>query len=318
MAIGDTTALLRSIRRHTHIPDTHPSFGDADTLADATEELHSYLLPLGMAERQELWAGPSGRFRFPVVNGQSAYPVSPRAVGGKLRQVRLVDSQGVPAILNTYGREDVARWVDDTGLPSGLTVEGSVYRLFPTPRALTGYYLEVDVYLRPSELVPVEETASILGCTAISGGVTLLVLWTAENDALFSLSTITLDVVAGTPPFDASAIDVFVASREDLGGGLWNVTLATESTISVGDYLCLPGQSPVVQAPLEWHPLLALKVATRQLASLGDSESAQMKGSEGGQKERQASTLIRPRRDDVARKPRNGMDKWRGGNFWGY
>ena len=93
----------------------------------------------------------------------------------------------------------------------------------------------------------------------------------------------------------------------------------TEFDAAAQDYLCLTEQAPVVQAPLEWHPLLALKTATRQLASVGDLEAVRAKGAEGAQKQEQAATLIRPRRDDVPRRPRNGMTKWRGGGGpWGY
>lgn len=315
MAAGDTTELIRSIRRHTHIPATHPSFSDELTLVDATEELRSYLLPLGMSERQELWAGPVGRLQFPLEN-QPLYAIPPRAVGGKVRSARLLDPRGTPTFLSTYGREDVAQVRDTGGMPQGLTVEGSFLRLFPTPRNLPGYVLELDIHVRPAELVPRAWTAPILSAALGTGSTTLRVTRTTANAALFTAEW--LDVVAATAPFDYRAFGVAVVSVANVSGSLWEVVLDTEAPIAAQDYLCLPEQAPVVQAPLEWHPLLALKTAARQLASLGDLEAVRAKAQEGAQKQEQAATLIRPRREDVPRKPRNGFEKWRGGGPWGF
>lgn len=315
MAVGDTTELIRSIRRHTHIPAAHPSYTDELTLVDATEELRSYLLPLGLVERQELWAGPVGRLQFPLTN-TPLYAIPPRAVGGKIRSARLLDSTGTPTYLSTYGREQVAQVRDTGGVPTGLTVEGSFLRLYPTPRNLPGWVLELEIYVRPAALVPRAATAPIQSVSPGSGSTTFRVTRTTANEDLFSAEW--LDVVAGAPPFDYRAFNVAVVSVANVSGSTWEVVLDTEFDAAAQDYLCLPEQAPVVQAPLEWHPLLALKTAARQLASLGDLEAVQAKGAEGAQKEKQAPSLIRPRRDDVARKPRNGMNQWRGGGAWGY
>lgn len=314
MAAGDTSELIRSIRRHTHIPATHPSFSDELTLVDATEELCSYLLPLGLVERQELWAGPVGRLQFPLTN-TALYAIPPRAVGGKIRSARLLDTTGRPTYLSTYGREDVAQVQDSGRVPTGLTVEGSFLRLYPTPRNLPGWVLELDIYVRPAALVPVTRAAPLLSVTPGATTTTVTVTRTLANDALFTAPT--LDVVAGAPPFDYRVLAAPVVSRTVVSGTTWQVVLGTTAALSASDYLCMPEQAPVVQAPLEWHPLLALKTAARQLASLGDLEAVQAKGAEGAQKQTQAASLIRPRRDDVPRKPRNGMNKWRGGGAWG-
>lgn len=318
MATGTTSALLQSIRRHTHLPATHPSFTDVLTLADATEELLSYLLPLGLSERQELWAGPVGRLVFPVENGTASYPIHPRAAGGKIRAARLLDSQGSPSYLAYLGREEVAQAYDRTSVPYGLVVEGGTLRLFPTPQSLTGYWVEVDIYIRPAALVTAEKTATVLNVSIGSGSTSVTAIRTTDNAEIFDAAS-ELDVVSLTPPFDTKLLQATVVTATPTGGGVYELLLDGEfTTLGLGDYVCLPGEAPVVQAPLEWHPLLALKVATRQLASLGDEGGMKMKGGEGAQKERQATTLIRPRREDVARKPSNGMDRWRSGGGWGY
>lgn len=318
MPQGDTAALLKSIRRHTHLPSTHPDYSDEATLGDATEELHSYILPLGMGERQELWAGPTGRALVTLENGRSTYPIPGRAVGAKLRAVRLLGPSSESQVLNWYGREDTARMRDDGGMPTGLVVEGATFRLFPTPRNLSGWRMEVDTYVRPGELVPVTSAAPVAFFDAPSGGVTNLYCLTASVPLpLLNGLWTKVDVVSSTPPFDARLLEVLISEMESgVGGGGEYTRVAVDAELSevvAGDWLAFPGQSPVVQAPLEWHPLLALKVATKQLGGIGDMDAVRLKGAEGGQKEKQATTLIRPRREDVARKVGNGMDRWRGG-----
>jgi len=309
MPLGDTDALVSAIRRHTHIPGTHPDYTDALTLADATEELLAYLLPLGLGTKQELWAGPSGRLRLPLVDGQAAYAISHRAAGGKLRAVRLLGPQGEMAPLNNYGREEVGSVPDSPGTPHGLVVEGATFRLFPTPRGLSGWTLEVDTYVRPAELVLPEVCATISEVTVDGGTTTVRAALTATSDGLAVVGA--LDVVRATPPFDTQAVAAEVMSVTNLGGGTWEFVLSGALDVMVGDWLCQPGTAPVVQAPLEWHPLLARKVAAKQLASLGDMEGAGAKEPDRTPMEGHAKTLVRPRREDVPRRPANGADRWR-------
>lgn len=309
MALGDTTSFLSAVRRHTGIPSVHPSYTDALTLADATEDLHSYMLPLGMGERQELWAGPVGRSVLPIESGTARYPVSGRTIGAKLRAARLVGPNSETGYLNYYGREDVAHARDDSGMPTGLVMEGGTFRLFPTPRNLTGWTLEVDYYIRPGELIPTTQAAQLLTVSVGTGSTTITAIRTDANDAIFTAGY--LDVVSVSAPFDTVALESAVVSVALVSGTTYEVVLDGELDVNPTDWLCLTGQSPMVQAPVEWHPLLACKVAVRQLTTLGDAEGAAAKGREMALLESRAATLVRPRREDVARTPQNGTDRWR-------
>lgn len=314
---GDTTALLASIRRHTSIPATHPSFTDEQVLADATEELLTYLLPLGMVERQELWAGPTGRLRVPLVLGQADYPIPARAAGAKVRAARLLDSQGNPIHLNYYGREEIARRYDDGSPPDGLVLEGGSIRLFPTPRSMPpGYTLEVEFYVRPGQLILQQRAARVIAVTPSVGGTVLTVQEPPDNADLMLASVV--DVVSGRAPYDMQALEATVLDRDNLGSGVWAITVASSADFQMGDWLCGPGETPVVQAPLEWHPLLALRTAVRELTSVGDMEAAGVKQRQLDAQAKAATTIVRPRREDVPRKPTNGMDRWRGGGGWVY
>lgn len=314
MPLGDAASLIASIRRHTHIPVTHPSYPDSVVLADATEELYSYLLPLGMTERQELWAGPVAKQVVPLSSGRTTYTISGRTIGTKLRAVRLLGPGNEVQLLNYYSREDVDRAINMPGLPSGLVVEGNTFRLFPTPNNTYNWRMEVSTYVRPGALVPLAQCAPIINAAFNASSTTVTVAIGVDNNDIIVSQY--LDVVASSPPFDTLVMESVVLSIDEVSPGTREITLDGVLDVTTGDYLCLPGQSPVVQAPLEWHPLLALKVATRELLALGDMEMASAKIGELKQKQEQASALIRPRREDVARKPRNGMDRWRGVVLW--
>lgn len=313
MAVGDTYALLRSIRGHTQLPTAQITFDDAATLEVATEELHSYLLPTLLQERQEFWTGAPARISYPVVTGQALYPISPRAAGAKVRSARLLDVTNSPVPLATYELEDVNRWAQDNGMPSGVVLENNYLRLFPTPQNLPDYRLEVQTYLRPARLVtPLEESGTITLVNQFPS--TTVVRFNYYGDEQVFIDSPTVDVVSARPIFETMAANAQVLSFDTIiSNTLYEMTLAGNVDANEGDYLCVPETAPVVQAPLEWHPLLALKVAVRQLASVGDVELAGAKASELKEKEGKCGIVIRPRREDAGRKVRNGTAKWRNG-----
>lgn len=311
MPTGDTTALLKSIRGHTQLPTAQITFDDATTLDVATEELHSYILPTLLQERQEFWIGASGRLVYPLAEGVARYAIPPRAAGAKIRSARLLDITGTPMTLATYELEDVNRWVTDAGQPSGVVLEGSTIRLYPTPRGLAGWTLELVYYLRPGRLVPLASTGIVQSSATGSGNTFLTVVRTADNDDIFTSPK--LDIVSATSPFDTVWMEAEVFQTQNISGSLWEIEFFGAMSIPVGSYICVPETAPVVQAPLEWHPLLALKVAARQLASVGDTDLAQVKTAEMREKEAKSGIVIRPRREDAGRKVRNGSAKWRNG-----
>jgi len=313
MAQGDTAALLKSIRGHTQLPTAQITFDNATTLEIATEELYSYLLPTLLQERQEFWTGAQGRYTIALQEGVGVYPIRPRAAGMKIRSARLLDIVGTPTPLATYELEDVNKWVQDSGYPSGLVLEGGSFRLFPTPRGLAGWSVEVQTYLRPAALVESIRCAVVNNILPVPAGQTSVqVLINADNMDLIS-GVGTLDIVRSTPPFEGVAVNAALTDAINMGGSSYQLIFAGTFDVAEGDYVCLPDTAPVVQAPLEWHPLLALKVAARQLASVGDTEMASVKAAELKEKEAKVGIVIRPRREDAGRKVGNGTSKWRSG-----
>lgn len=315
MPTGDTSALLRAIRRHTQLPVAQITFDDASVLEQATEELHSYLLPKLQEARQEFWTGAVARVVYTVVEGQDRYPIPPRAAGSKVRAARLLDNIGNAYPLATYELEDANKWQPDSGLPTGLLMEGSTVRLFPAPRGLAGYTLEVAYYLRPGRLVPFN-TAGVVLTTSMGGTSTFVTLVrTVDNGDLFGTPN-RLDIISSTSPFDTLWMDAEVINTEDIANPIWQIEFDGNVPIPVGSYVTLSETAPVVQAPIESHPLLELKVAAQQLNSVGDVAVAKAKEGELLEKEKRVTVALTPRREDAGRKVRNGTAKWRAGVWW--
>lgn len=311
---GDTLELLADVYRHAFIPGSQQTYLPADTLAVATNELRSYVLPQLMARRGEFYFGPPGRVSLPIQEGISLYRIPSRAVGAKIRSARLLDLQGNPYPLATYEWDDVSKWAPQKGMPTGLTLEGGQVRLYPTPQGLAGCTLEIATYVRPGALVLPSACAPIAIVGYNPGAGTTLVYTPAQSTPVPIQTSMALDVVRSDAPFETAAVNANVTGWAASGDNIVFILSGTLD-VPVGSFLCLPGQSPVVQLPLEWYPLLAVKTAATQLTSLGDIGMAKAKLAELESMEKGLGVLVTPRREDASRKVGNGMNKWRGA--WG-
>jgi hypothetical protein len=311
---GDTLELLAEIKRHAFIPSSQQTYTDAETLAVATSALRGYILPKLMARRGEFYFGPPGRVTVSVQEGVSLYRIPSRAVGAKVRSARLLDRQGNPIPLATYEWDDVSKWPPLKGTPEGLTMEGSQVRLYPEPQGLSGYTLELATYVRPGALALPADCVQVL--SAVPGpvaGTTSISVLIADTPATM-LDSFAFDVVSMDSPFESLAVGAPLYSFGTIGAS-YQFTVTGTLEVPPGSWLCLPGNSPVVQLPLEWHPMLALKAAATQLASLGDIGMSKSKLEELRLLEDNTGPLVTPRREDASRKVGNGMNKWRRGGF---
>lgn len=309
---GDTLELLADVYRHAFIPATQQTYMQADTLAVATSELRSYVLPQLMARRGEFYFGPPGRVSMPIQEGVDLYRIPARAVGAKIRSARLIDQRGSTYPLATYEWDDVSKWTPCKGTPTGLTLEGGQVRLYPSPQGLAGFTLELATYVRPGALVLPSACAEVLSATPNPAtGTTDVAILTATKPPDFGTDAY-FDITIGESPFEAVGVSALADSSTN-DGTVTTITLIGLFQAPAGSILSLAGSSSMVQLPLEWHALLALKTAATQLTSLGDIGMARAKLEELKMLEGNVGVLVTPRREDAARKVANGMNKWRTG-----
>ena len=115
-----------------------------------------------------------------------------------------------------------------------------------------------------------------------------------------------LDLVQANPHFDTLAIDQVITSVTTTAI-IFSSTLPTR--LAVGDWVSLQGQSPVIQLPLELHPLLAQRVANQCLKNSPHSEAYKNGLNEVLALEKQAMHLLTPRIEKEGKKivNRSGM-----------
>lgn len=260
-----TTELLDDVRVRGAISSASPMFTDARLLKMAHSEMLDYLLPLIMKTRESYYLYDADT----AINASGQYPIHTRAVGGKLENVSLIDASPTPTT-----RRDVVRASEDEiedygasfGGRSGFFIKRNMIHLIPATGG--GYpYLRQSFYLRPGYFVSTDEAAQV---TAINTGTKTVTFSTVPSG--WSTSD-TFDFIQAEPHFDT--LDISKAAGTVTTGASGSIVFSDTlpTRLAVGDWVCLAGETCIVQAPLELHPMLAQRVANKAMQSLGDTES---------------------------------------------
>lgn len=256
-----TTGLLASLKRRGMIPSSDEALATSDFLAIADEELQTYIVPLLISVREEYLVTSKD-----FTPDGSTYPIPPGAIGGKLRDVLISNGSGGFYALPRIEPERVENW-GTTGGPVGYKLEGNNVVLVPAATP-TGT-LRMTFFRRPSHLVATSAVATI---TAINTGTSTAT--TNLNPSTFSTSQ-SFDFIKANPGFDA-LYESATATTATASGTSWIGSVLSSNTAgaAVGDYICLAGDSPVPQVPVELHALLSHRIVWRVLEALGDPKAA--------------------------------------------
>lgn len=309
MSEYDTTHLLELLRQHTAIPSA-PGFDDEDCLRLLTANLHGYLTPLVKAQWQEHnLSGEAATFTVALVEGRREYPLPSRATGAAVRKAVLAGPNGARMPLRLLEVDQLEEQnTAGNQLPTGYVVRGGRLYLHPSPANVAGWSLRCALIIRPARLVLPAACGLVSDLNADVGDSASVEL---GSDVLGTSGTITVDVVRGTPPFEALALEVTATLLND--GTTATIPLASlpAEGLRVGDYLCPVGAAPFVQAPVELLDVLAARTAVEQLASLGDASVSQAKAASLQERRQDAAVVVTPRTGE-ARTQGNGFRKWKG------
>ena len=254
-----TTGLLASLKRRGMLPSSDQTLATADFLAIATEEMQTYVWDVLTGVREEYAVTD---YDLTLTSGTSTYALPPRASGGALRNVLLANGAGnyVPVLrLSPEHSQDFAT----TGPVGGYYFKDDSVVLVPTPSV--GNTLRLQYFRRANKLVTVAECAVI---TSINAGRTVITT-TATVPATMT-SGVVLDIVDQTPAFRTLGMDL--ATTGTVSGTTITLSVALPALVAAGDYVCLAGESPIPQIPVELHPLLAQRVVVKSLEALGDQK----------------------------------------------
>lgn len=256
----DSDALLASVRRRARAPSTTaPGWTDASLLLAINEEVTSKLGPDIVRLRRE-WLVASRDVTMTA--GTATYGLWTRTVMASVRDVGVV-IDGVFRSLDELDPEDFdGKDPTQSDTPTHYTVRGTDLVLWPTPNS--GDTLRISYFRRLNRIVATSAVGTI---TSLGTNNTVL---NCSGGVPSTISTSTpVDIVRASPFFDSLAIDQTPSGKTST-----SVTLSTAPTgVAVGDYVCLAGESPVLQLPPECFALLAQRVANALMRPGRDAQA---------------------------------------------
>lgn len=285
-----TTNFISSVERRTFLPTNQLTWTEGEILAVADEEAKSTIIPSILSVREEYYVMTK---EYQVTAGQASYRMPPRGVGLISREIQIRDSSGNYTDLPRIMPEDVE--TNQQGPVTGFYLKGNYIVLDRIPSTTSGT-LKVDFFIRPGDLVLVASAAVISDINTGTGQVTVTTIpnaWATGN---------IFDFISYDGGHEYVDIDY---TSTDITSNV--ITFASlPSTLRVGDYLALQGQSPLIQLPPEYQPAFAQQVAAVLLLSSGQP------GGEDGLKRAEkmietAEKLITPRvqGEDTVQTPEN-------------
>lgn len=296
-----TDELITDVQGRAMLASSSNTLATADYLRFINDEIQTYITPFVLSLREEFFVTSKD---VSVTAGTSSYAIPTRAIGAKLRDVKLLSgSDYIPLV--RLEPETVARSPQSTtGQPMGYYLEQNNVVLYPTPGASTT--LRLAYFIRPNRCVSLADT----GTLSTVGATTVVISGSVPSG--WGTSAANYDFVNSTPHFECRAIDKS-ATRSST-----TFTLsAVPSNVAVGDYIALAGETPVPQIPVELHPLLAERVAVRALQALGDPK-VEIAMASADRMKKSAETLLTPRSEGSSRYAINyNAPGWRrGSRYW--
>lgn len=249
-----TTGLLESLRNRGMLPDNAgEALDDSDLLDILTDELQTSIVELLIDTNEEYLVTHED---ISVTANTAAYDIPERAVGAVVRNVAWLEGSDTYTPLARIEPENEFEPGQE-----GFKFEGDQLVLVPTPTE--SGTLRVSYFRRPNDLVATTRVGTV---SSVAGDVITL---TAAYPSVFSLTSSTgqkYDLINGSGNF-GSLEDGLTCTA--LSGSTVTLT-GVPTTLAKGDYVCLKGESPVPQMPVELRKVLIAKAAARALESLGD------------------------------------------------
>lgn len=301
----NSSELVQYVRELGSLPDGR--FSDSEILGFANQETLTIVKDI-ISTNQDYLVEVSSSVVGP------SFRVPPRALGGKVRDIVV---QMVPGGTNTPGqyvnvpRVDLS---DRYANPIGYYYNGNQVVMWNVINALgsSANLILCSYYARPGTLTA---TGSSFQITEVNG---TAVTGTGADPRTFTQS----DLIKGTPGFETAYVAQTQAQLSGTSATTFVVNNAalpniSGSVIEVGDWLAPANTSPVIQLPLEFHQVLAQRVITKCLESIGDNEGFQRAQAKAQEMQEAALKLISERDDGHPEKFRLDVySPWVYANRW--
>lgn len=256
-----TADLLDSLKVRGAVSSTGALFTTARLLALCTDEMRDYLLPLVLKVRENYYQWDDDT----ALNATGKYPIHSRATGGKLDDVFLIDASPTPTRktdLTLLTESELQDYGATPGDRPGIYVKRNHIFLVPAG-GLPWSYIRQQFFLRPGKFVETDDCAQVSAINTSTKVVTCTTVpssWTTGD--LF-------DFIQAEPHFDTLGISKAISAITTGASGTLTFSAALPDDLEVGDWLCLENETCIVQAPPEFHSILAQRVANVCLKTLG-------------------------------------------------
>jgi len=304
----DSTQLIASVVRRSHIPLSQNTFLAADILAFANEEMMIGLVPSIMKMHEEFYVYP---VEIALVANQDHYEIPDRAIGEKIRTLFYQDSSGNLQEMTRIAPEDVPFFQasNATSYPRAYYLESDSIVLVPTIGDSPQGSLVCSIFLRPNQLVESTRVAVIESIDRTTGELLL-----SQVPSIFS-TNVEYDVVGTNKGHKTRMLGI---SPTAVNGALSIITFDPSdipTSVVVGDRLCLAGETDIPQCPDELHSVLAQRVACRCLEAQKDTEGLQNANAKLQEMEINLGMLIDNRTEGNPQKVNNTNSPLRHGKF---
>lgn len=286
-----TNFLLPQLRLLPLMPSVQALFSDSDLLSFLNMEMNSKIYPLIDNQQSEYFVY---RDDIPYDSSVLIYDFPTRALAGKLRSVSFVDANDNEVRLPQLRPEDIMSNVNSTGLainPAlwGFYVENNKIRTYlSSVNGGNNNYKTLRLrYIRqPNQLVA--NTAAAQVALVSGNNVTVTALPSTYT------TSVTYDAISQTPNFNALQDDMVCTNISSLTMTFSSVP----STLAVGDWICLSGQSPIAQIPANPGLNLLLQLgAAKALEVAGDVQGYNIAMSQAATMKEYFISVLTPRID---------------------
>lgn len=315
--------LIASIERRILVPLNQSTFSEQDFLDFASEEMNLGIVPMVISNHEDYYVYPEN---VQLVANQTSYDIPYRAIGNKLKDVFLLDAAGNLFEMTRVQKSDTTNSADVTHYLSNnlsrfyvennqvvLTCDADV--VDPT------YSLKFTYYLRPNALVPNDEVSQVVSVDRNTGIITVDAVPDKFLEQNLDGSAKEIDFIKAKSPHKIMDYDVTVTAFDQNAATITMDPADIPADLAMNDIIAMSGETCIPQIPSDLHVLLAHRVATRILESLGDTEGLQNANQKLKELEMKSGLLVTNRVDDAPKiinnknSPlRNGLNRRR--NRW--
>lgn len=315
--------LIDSVVRRAHIPINEVTFQNEDLLAFANEEMLIGLVPSIFKVHEEFYVYP---FAIPLQTNQSYYEIPDRAMGQKVRALFYQDNSSNLQEMARILPEDLAFYQNRSAVnyPRAYFLENNFMVLVPAMSAAPQGSLISKIFLRPNQLVLNTNISTIQSINPVTGDVVVdqipLSFTTMSQYDLVETShghrTKGLELIANSINNTLKVINFNPAPINPPPYNNIPVNSnALPMDLSVGDQICLTGQTNIPQLPDELHPMLAQRIVIRCLEAQKDTEGLQNAKATLQEMELNLERLIDNRTEGNPQKINNLRSNLRSGKF---